>query len=132
MTSSLTPPRPYRGALLKSAKTYSHLLIQLSSSLSVTILCLHEQVFNLSIANSFTNHLISCLHAPILSLYVITRRDLQRHINHIHGGRLAAASEQKEATAADVQSYVNGQCRTSAEPKLEAAEVKVKWAEGPR
>lgn len=76
--------------------------------------------------------LIRCSHTRIPSVYVITRRDLQRHINHTHTGRQAAASEQKEATAADIHSYVNGQRGTSAEPKLEAAEVKVIPAEGSR
>lgn len=34
------------------------------------------------------------------------------------------AAKKKKATAADIHSYVNGQRSTSAEPKLEAAEVK--------
>ena len=50
----------------------------------------------------------------------------------MQGGRQAAASVQKKATAADIHSYVNGQHSTSAEPKLEAAEVQANWAEGPR
>lgn len=50
----------------------------------------------------------------------------------MHTGRQAAASVQKRATAADIHSYVNGQRSTSAELKLEAAEVKANWAEGPR
>lgn len=39
---------------------------------------------------------------------------------------------QKEATAADVDAYVNGRRSASAGLKLEAAEVKVNWARGPR
>lgn len=47
----------------------------------------------------------------------------------MHSRRLAVSVQK---AAADIHSYVNGQRSTSAEPKLEAAEVKANWAEGPR
>lgn len=57
----------------------------------------------------------------------VARKQLQRH-NRALAGSGAAAGRQKEATAAHVLAYVNGRRCTSAEPKLEAAEVKVNWA----
>lgn len=62
----------------------------------------------------------------------VVRGDLQRHINHMHTGRQEAANMREKATAADIHSYVNGQCSTSAEPKLEAAEVRGKLGPGPQ
>lgn len=45
----------------------------------------------------------------------------------MQGGRLEPACR-KKATAADIHGYVNDQRSTSAEPKLEAAEVEANWA----
>lgn len=56
------------------------------------------------------------------------RRDPQRRMNHGEADRCRRA---EKATAADIHSYVNGQRSTSAEPKLEAAEVDAIWDEGP-
>lgn len=59
-----------------------------------------------------------------------SRRSTKRHIN---AGREAGSSQRaEEATAADIHGYVNGKRSTSAQPKLEAAEVEANWAEGSR
>lgn len=64
---------------------------------------------------------------PTLRAFMQSRAEIYK--NHMHSRRLAVSVQK---AAADIHSYVNGQRSTSAEPKLEAAEVKANWAEGPR
>ena len=66
---------------------------------------------------------ICCVHKAFQSIYAVMTK------THKSGTYREArcsqrAAKKKKATAADIHSYVNGRRSTSAEPKLEAAEVK--------